>query len=224
MPAETERVFLIADLAGYTALTEAHGSAQAARIVGRYVELAAAVLEPGVELVEQVGDQVLIVGAAAASALLTAVRLRDAVEDEPMFPTLRAGLDAGPCHVEGKRYFAPALNVTARVAAYARPGQVLCTERVARAAGSQPGLELAALGPARFKNVPYAVALFEVRPGEAGGALSAVDPVCRMHVAPATAPARLPYGGRTYVFCTFECAKRFAESPEAYVGDLPPAV
>ena len=64
MPAATERVFLIADLTGYTGLTQAHGSAQAAPIVGRYVELAAAVLEPGVELVEQVGDQVLIVGAA----------------------------------------------------------------------------------------------------------------------------------------------------------------
>jgi class 3 adenylate cyclase/YHS domain-containing protein len=211
----SERVFLIADLAGYTALTEAHGSVQAAQIVRRYVELARAALEPGMELVEQVGDQVLIVGTVAAGALRTAVRLRDAVEDEPLFPTIRAGLDAGPCHIEGKQYFAPALNVTARVAAHARPGQVLCTGRVAETVGVQPGLELVALGPARFKNVPDPVPLFEVRPA-AGEVPTVVDPVCRMHVSPITAPARLPYGGQTYFFCAFECARRFAERPEAY--------
>jgi class 3 adenylate cyclase/YHS domain-containing protein len=218
MADETERVFLIADLAGYTALTEAHGSLEAARVVRRYAELTMAVLEPGLELVEQLGDQVLIVGADPGRALLTAVRLREVVEAEPLFPTIRAGLDAGPCHVEGRRYFAAALNVAARVAAYARPGQVLCTERVARSARDVPGLALQALGAVRFKNVPVPVPVVAVRGNGGTEQSDAVDPVCQMRVSPETAPARLPYGGQTYPFCSFECAKRFAESPEAYIG------
>jgi adenylate cyclase len=36
---EIQRVFLIADLSGYTALTEAHGGISAARIVKRYIEI-----------------------------------------------------------------------------------------------------------------------------------------------------------------------------------------
>ena len=44
---EIERVFLIADLAGYTALTEAMGAEEAANVVDRYVALAHAALRPG---------------------------------------------------------------------------------------------------------------------------------------------------------------------------------
>jgi class 3 adenylate cyclase len=36
---EIHGVFLIADLSGYTALTEAHGNISAAQIVKRYVEI-----------------------------------------------------------------------------------------------------------------------------------------------------------------------------------------
>ena len=61
MPA-IERVFLLADLAGYTALTETHGGLEAARVVGRYVELAERALAPAASIVERVGDRLLIVG------------------------------------------------------------------------------------------------------------------------------------------------------------------
>jgi hypothetical protein len=36
---EIQRVFLIGDLSGYTALTEANGSISAAQIVKRYIEI-----------------------------------------------------------------------------------------------------------------------------------------------------------------------------------------
>lgn len=52
---EIEVVILIADLCGYTALTEAHGNVQAANAVTRYAEIARAALAPGVRLVERVG-------------------------------------------------------------------------------------------------------------------------------------------------------------------------
>jgi YHS domain-containing protein len=39
-----------------------------------------------------------------------------------------------------------------------------------------------------------------------------------MHLRPELAPARLPFAGATYHFCSFECARRFAQRPEAYAS------
>ncbi len=60
-------VFLIADLAGYTALTEAMGDMEAAKVIARYVDLVDGVLRPGTRMLERVGDEVLIVGDEAAT-------------------------------------------------------------------------------------------------------------------------------------------------------------
>ena len=54
--------------------------------------------------------------------------------------------------------------------------------------------------------------------GRAPGAAHPVDPVCRMRVDPESAPARLPFGGGTSHFCSFEGARRFAEHPEEYTA------
>ena len=56
---EIERTLLIADLSGYTALTETHGAMHASEIVLRFGQMAEASLEPGVSIVDRVGDQVL---------------------------------------------------------------------------------------------------------------------------------------------------------------------
>ncbi|MBI4637590.1 MAG: YHS domain-containing protein [Candidatus Rokubacteria bacterium] len=213
---EAEVVFVVADLAGYTALTEAHGSKQAASVVTRYVELAQEALEPGTRLVERAGDELLIVADDAARALRVAARLRDAVEREPLFPTVRVGIHAGRALEQDGRYFGTPLNVAARVAAHARGGQILCTEEVRRLAGEPDDVEYRPVGPVRFKNVTDPIVIVEVVAGRRAGEPTAVDPVCRMLVRPETAPARLPFAGRTYHFCSFECARAFAERPEAY--------
>ena len=215
---EGERVFLIADLAGSTALTEAMGSHEAATVIGRYVALAEASLRPPALLVERVGDEVLIVSADSLSAVETAVALRDAIEREPLFPSVRIGLDAGIVLEQAGRYFGSALNLTARVAAYARAGQILCTERIAQTA-TLPGVEYHALGAMRFRNVADEIRIFEVVDRPQRPSVAAIDPVCRMNVLPGVAPAQLPFGGVTYYFCSFDCARLFAERPEAYRTD-----
>lgn len=50
-----------------TALTAAHGHAEAAKIITGYVEIAHEALEPGARIVERVGDELLIVGEHVAS-------------------------------------------------------------------------------------------------------------------------------------------------------------
>ncbi len=214
---EVDVTFLIADLSGYTALTEAHGNLHAARVVARYVELAEAALEPGTRLVERVGDELLVAGADPAAAVETALKLRDLVEGEPLFPAVRMGLHRGRVVEAGDRYVGAALNLTARVAAHARAGQILCTAAVAEAAGGLDGVEYRTLGEVSFRNVAGRVALFEVVAGRQREP-AVIDPVCRMQVRAEAAPARLPWAGTTYHFCSFECARAFAADPAGYSG------
>lgn len=211
-------VFLIADLAGYTALTEAMGDMEAAKVIARYVELVDGVLRPGTRMLERVGDEVLIVGDEVASTLRTARDLHAAVECEPLFPAVRAGLHAGRVLEQDGKYFGAVLNLAARVASHAAAGQILCTETVARQADGLEDIQCREVGLVRFRNIVEPVRVFEVIAGLGCGQTTVVDPVCRMHVSPETAPARQPFGETTYYFCSIGCARAFAERPHLYVG------
>ena len=219
---EVDVVFLIADLAGYTALTEAHGGRQAAKVIARYLQLAEGVMRPGVDLLERVGDELLIVGAEPPAVLETAIGLRDVIEAEPMFPGVRMGIHGGRVLQNDGRYYGTALNLTARLAAHARPDQILCTDSIAVVCETM-GIPCRGLGPVRLRNLSLPVGVFEVAGHRPMDADCAIDPVCRMHVGATTAPARLPYGGAIYLFCSFDCARVFASTPERYVPPTPPA-
>ena len=43
------------------------------------------------------------------------------------------------------------------------------------------------------------------------------DPVCQMKIKPSEAVASADHGGKTYYFCSQDCADAFRESPEDYV-------
>jgi adenylate cyclase len=209
-------VFIIADLAGYTALTEAHGGDEAATTVARYRQLAEQAMGDGVRVIEQVGDQLLIVAGDARAAILSAVRLRAAVADEPHFLSVRVGIADGMVVQRGGRYFGAALNLTARLASRAGVDEILCTAAVADACGNVEGLIFRDLGAQRFRNVPEPVAVSTVVSQQVGRHDVTVDPVCWMHLDRGTAPARLPFGNSTYHFCSFACAQAFANNPENY--------
>lgn len=215
---EVEATFVIADLSGFTALTETHGDLHAVNVVSRYVEMVGHSLHRGARLVERVGDEVLIVADEIAAAIRTAMRLAETVAREPLFPLIRVGAHAGSVVFHDGHYFGTALNLTARVAAHARAGQILCTEGVAACVRGLEDVVLRALGPVRFRNITDPVAIFEVIADPQGAEDKVVDPVCRMQVARETAPARLPFRDQTYHFCSFACARMFAENPERYAG------
>jgi adenylate cyclase len=210
-------VFVIADLAGYTALTEAHGGDGAATTVARYRQLVERALAEGARIIEEVGDELLIVAADARAAMMSAVRIRDSVGDEPRFPGVRIGIADGPVVERDGRYFGPALNLTARLAARAGANEIFCTAAVAEACRDLDGVAFRGLGALRFKNVPAPVDVFAVVSQRAHHEDAALDPVCRMHLDPGTAPARLPFGDATHYFCSLDCARAFAASPESYV-------
>ena len=211
---EIEVTFVIADLAGFTALTEIHGSLHALHVVTRYVEMVRETLQPGARLAERVGDAVLIVAADSPCAVRTAVRLREAAADERLFPKVRVGIHGGPVIELDGSYFGTALNLTARLAGHAKAGQILCTERIASTAGALENVRFRSLGPVRLKNIARPVDVFEIVPARRPSGTTSVDPVCRMQVSPRAAPARLRLGGRTHYFCSLACAKALADHPD----------
>ncbi len=85
-----------ADLAGFTALTEAHGDTAAADTAERLVAVAKLVLGAGDRLVNTLGDAVLLTSADALSGITLVQRLFDACEADARFPDVRVGLHYGP--------------------------------------------------------------------------------------------------------------------------------
>ena len=213
---ETERTLLIADLSGYTALTETHGAVYASDIVLRFNQMAEASLEPGVAIVDRLGDQVLCAGADTHAVLRCALRLHGAVEHEPDFLAVQVAIHRGIVVERAGRLFGMPLNVTARLASHARAGQILCTESVAAVAREHPGITAYLVGEKRFKNVSLPVVVYELTRISQLAKASVIDPVCRMQVKPLKAAAAIQHQGVTYHFCSPECARLFGAAPGRY--------
>lgn len=208
--------FVIVDLAGFTALTEAHGDAAAAELARAFTGSVRSVIPAGGRLVKTMGDAVLVVTPDPGSALDVVSALWDAMGAGD-FPCLRAGLHHGTAvEVEGD-VFGAAVNLTARIAALARADEALATAAVGDAAAAR-GIAVTALGPMTVRNAvePVEIYALAIRSGGVGG--DVIDPVCRMRVERRNAAGHLRYGDRDYFFCSLECTARFAERPEAYTG------
>lgn len=216
MPGITyEAAFMFADLAGYTALTEAHGDLAAADLVAQFTTVVKSALAPGATLVQTIGDEALVKAMHSDALLETALALTSAVDQIVHFPGLHIGLHRGPVIQRNDQYFGSTLNLTSRIAAYAAGGQVLCSG-VFREGLTEPAKwAFRSLGPVHFKNYSEAVEVLEVLTG-AERYTQVLDPVCRMKVDPANAPARLPYGDQLYYFCSMDCARRFMEKPAQF--------
>lgn len=212
---------LISDLSGYTALTETHGALKASEIVLRFVRLVEASLEPGVQIVNSIGDDVFCTGVATLGVVRTALRLRDTVAREPQFPRVRTGIHRGVVVERERRLFGGPINLTARLAGEAQGGQILCTEPIAQAVRALAAIEPRPLGERRFKNVAHPVEVFELARADDRRAAAVIDPVCRMQVAIERAAESAVYGGKTYRFCSSECARVFASAPGLYAADAP---
>jgi len=215
---EIDLALLIADLSGYTALTETHGALQASETVLRFGRLVERCLAPGVAIVNSVGDDVFCAGADTLAVVRTALRMRNEVEREQDFPRVRTGIHRGPIVEREGRLFGAPINLTARLAAHASGGRILCTEPIAEAVRTLADIEPRAIGEQRFKNVAQPVAVFELVRVNDRRAVAAIDPVCRMQVAIDRAAATIVHGTVTYGFCSLKCAGDFAKAPELYVG------
>lgn len=205
-----EWAIVFADLAGFTALTEAHGDQDAAGLAARFYALARGCLAPPVTLVKTIGDAVMLASPDPAAAVAAARAIVAAVAAEPDFPEVRVGVHVGPAVARDGDFFGATVNLAARVASHARGGQIVGTRALLE---HLPGdLPTTALGEVRFKNVSQPVAVYALETRTAR-----TCPVCRMHLGATTGVPADRYHGTTYDFCSEACAHRFHAHPEDFV-------
>ncbi|MHB0972416.1 MAG: adenylate/guanylate cyclase domain-containing protein [Thermoanaerobaculia bacterium] len=211
---DEERTIAFADLSGFTALTEAHGDEIGTAIALRFYDMTRSLLRNGAALVKTIGDAVMIAAPDPATAVEIVLELQTLTDSTPNFPMIRAGLHVGPAREEDKDYFGASVNLAARVAAYARSGQILCTAAVASRVAESSPCTLVQIGPVSLRNVHDPVVIYEVRNRAVVAAATHIDPICRMHVSSDAAVARVKSGTTEYYFCSFPCLRTFVvESP-----------
>ena len=214
--------FLFADLAGFTALTEAHGDERATELAFEFFDAVGELLaEHRTERVKAIGDELMLRGEDPADAVRLAVRIVGEVGAQHGFPMVRIGLNTGPAVARDGDWFGSAVNLAARVAALAGGGEVLATEATRQAAGDPAGIEWQARGSRAFRNIAQQVSIFAALAGERLGSGLVIDPVCRMALDPTTAAGQLTHRGTRFHFCSLRCASAFAADPDHYATTEP---
>ncbi len=215
--ATIESTFVFADIAGFTALTEAHGDEQAAALVSDFCRAVRAELPEGATQVKTIGDALMLAIPDPADAVLLSLLITHELMLGHGAPAVRVGLHHGPAVEQDGDYFGASVNLAARVSAEAGGGEVLLTGKTAAMAPDLDGVIYEPRGRRELRNVREPVDLFRaVRAGATAGTLPC-DPVCRMAVDPDRAAGRLVYNDTAYYFCTLACAGQFTEDPERFV-------
>jgi adenylate cyclase len=200
---------VFADLAGYAALTEAHGDDWAADAAAEFFGEARSLLaDHDAEEVKVIGDAVLVRAADAAKAAGLAERIVSERGARHQALGVRVGMHTGTAVCRDGDWFGSAVNVASRVADVANAGEILCTGATRAALG--PAVPVRERGERTFKNLVDPVTLYELVIDDRAGPGLPVDPVCRMAVDPARAAAvRTEPDGTTYFFCSERCRDAF---------------
>jgi adenylate cyclase len=140
------------DLTGYTRLTEERGDVAAA---GLARSLASMVQQHSVRhggtAVKWLGDGVMFHFPEPGKGVLAALDMVDAAPGLEL-PMAHVGLHAGPVLFQEGDYFGRTVNIAARIADYARPGEVVVSQEVIDASGSDT-FEFSEIGPVELKGV-----------------------------------------------------------------------
>ena len=154
-----EHTFLFCDLVGFTALTDSEGDERAAAVgAALQVQVRAAAVTHDAEVVKAMGDAAMVRCSDPAAAISLALRLIDAVEEDPALPPIRIGVHTGSAVGHDGDWYGRAVNVASRLCTVAGGGEVLVSEATLAAAGE---LRAVTLGERRLhwlKNVTEPVA------------------------------------------------------------------
>ena len=216
---DQDATFVFADIAGFTALAEAHGDEHAAAVVDQFCSDVDAELPPGSTRVKSIGDAVMLRVPHPAEAIRLGLRITRGMLREHGSFAVRVGLHHGPAVERGGDYFGTTVNVAARVASVAAGGEVLMTGTTAVLAPDLDGILYESRGRHVLRNVSEPMEIFAALPlsGAFGGQLP-VDPVCQMLVDPDRSVGRLLHEGTAYFFCSLACAGNFARHPERFTS------
>ena len=158
----SETTVAFADLVGFTELGESVGVEELSGLAGRLARMAGGVVEPPVRVVKQIGDAVMLVSSDAPAAVETCLALIECAEAEEDFPPLRAGVAYGPAVNRWGDWFGSTVNVASRLTGRARPGAVLATQAVHKAAEDR--FDWSVAGEKRLKGLQKPIKTFRPRP------------------------------------------------------------
>jgi adenylate cyclase len=147
---------LFTDLVGFTAYTDVHGDRAAVEVLDRQSAIVAADLDGRGRIVKELGDGLMVwfdgvvAGFTAARDLLSSFREG---RDAATFPlAVRMGMHTGEVIERGDDVVGQTVNVAARVADLAGPGELLVTEHVVRSI-EDASVWFRPVGPVRVKGV-----------------------------------------------------------------------
>jgi adenylate cyclase len=211
--------FMFADIAGFTALTEAHGDEQAALLVAEFCDAVVGELPAfgGVQI-KTIGDALMLRIDDPRQAVLLGLRIAHDLLTGHGAPAVRVGLHHGPAIERNGDYIGASVNLAARVSAAARGAEVLLTAHTAAHAPAIDGVLYESRGRQLLRNIREPVELVAaVRQGHTSDRGLAIDPVCRMAVDPERAAGRLMFEDSAYFFCSLACAGAFACEPGQFL-------
>lgn len=175
----TAATFLFADIAGFTALTEAHGDEEAAKLVADFSDAVEAELPAyGASQVKTIGDALMLRIPEPERAVTLGLRIANDVMSGHGAPAVRVGMHHGTAIERDSDYIGGAVNLAARVSAAATGGEVLLTAQTAALAPVVEAVFYESRGRQTLRNVREPVELVAaVRQGQTADDRLAVDPV-----------------------------------------------
>jgi class 3 adenylate cyclase/YHS domain-containing protein len=175
---ELELAILMADLSGYTALTETHGAVSAADLIDKYIRIAEKCLVGNTTIHERTGDEIMFISDSADDLLKTALLLEVQTSREEHFLLIHGGLHHGKLLKRGGNYFGAALNFVSRIAARASAGSFACSDDFIKALKNPSIGSFTSTGVHSLKNIQVEKEIFALNiPGKYK---HFIDPVCRM--------------------------------------------
>jgi adenylate cyclase len=149
------------DLAGYTRYTEEEGEEEALSFVERFIEAVTETLPDDARVVKTIGDEVMIVGQDVQALVDWAVGFQRLFDERP---APRIGINQGPVIYRDGDYFGRDVNLTSRVVARARGGEVLVTDSVVEAVGDSDYLAFEGIGTVKLKGFDEPRTLYRAYP------------------------------------------------------------
>ncbi len=176
-PAADSRVgaVLFTDLVGFTEYTDTEGDVAALRVLEHQTHMMSGITEarPDARIVKELGDGLMVWFSAPFDAIEGAIAMLltvEAARTTDAFPVaIRMGLHAGEVLARGRDLIGATVNVAARIAGLAGPGELLASEAAVDACGGRlPAARLDPVGPAPVKGVSTPVWLVRVSPDGGG--------------------------------------------------------
>jgi adenylate cyclase len=150
------------DISGYTRLTQELGDDSAADLASTVALLVQRTsVQHGGKPIKWLGDGVMFHFADPGPGVRAALEMVAALADAGL-PPAHVGLHAGPVLFQQGDYFGQTVNLSSRIADYARPREVLVSQAVAEASGDQ-GILFEDIGPVELKGVSGSVHLLRAQ-------------------------------------------------------------